>query len=120
MTVFFKSVAIAGLMCSAAGSAFAGEHEMDVSTMTCSEFAAMDEEGQMSAMESMKSASMEGDASATDSTTTGTDSTATGTDSTATEGDDAMMQEEMTAMMSACEGNDDMMAMDAMKSMESN
>ncbi|WP_420392007.1 HdeA/HdeB family chaperone [Acuticoccus sp.] len=67
---------------------------MDVSTMTCADFAGMDSEGQMEAMEAMNVEMA----------------------ATATTGTEMSEEETMAAMMEECQGNDEMMAMDAMTS----
>ncbi len=72
---------------------------MSADTMTCADFMAMDEAGQMEAMTAMEMAA--GEASGTAMTE-----------------DEAMAagEEMMPGTMTACEGNPDMMAMEAMES----
>ncbi len=95
MKRIMMAVAIGGLF---ALPAFA-QDAMSADTMTCADFMAMDEAGQMEAMTAMEMAA--GEASGT----------------TMTE-DEAMSsgQEMMPGTMTACEGNPDMMAMEAMES----
>lgn len=94
--------------------AFAQDAAMDPATMTCSDFMALDAAGQQSAMTALQEAGMAaaGDAAATGAATTETApadaaTDAAAADATATE--DPMMQ----AMMTACEGDSGMLAMDA-------
>ncbi len=85
-----------------AGSFFAvpalAQDAMSADTMTCGDLMAMDEAGQMEAMTQMEMAAAE----------------AEGTEMTS---EDAMAagEEMMPGTMTACEGNPEMMAMDAMK-----
>ena len=99
MTYLAKTLAVAGLLGSSILPALAQDAAMDTSTMTCADMMAMDEAGQMEAMTAMEMAMAE-------------------TEGTEMSEEDAMAagEEMMPGMMTACEGNDDMMAMDAMKS----
>ncbi len=94
---------------------------MDMSSASCADFMAMTPEEQTSAMEAMQMASdeMATDEMATDEMANdemATDEMATDEMASDEMASDEMMSEEMTAMMSACDGNPDMMAMEAMKS----
>ncbi len=99
-------LASAAMIVSMPGFALAAAHEMDTSKMTCAEFTAMDDEGKMKAADAMHMAAMDAE------------------NSEMSEEDKMKMDEEKRAMneegvmktAAACEGNDDMMAMDAMKS----
>ncbi len=95
MTRIMMAVAIGGLC---ALPAFA-QDAMSPDTMTCADFMAMDEAGQMEAMTAMEMAA--GEASGTAMTE-----------------DEAMAagEEMMPGTMTACEGNPEMMAMEAMES----
>ena len=90
----------------------------DAATMTCADYMAMDADGQTAAMESLQAESMASGTAGTGTTgTTGTTSTTTTTADTGTTAGadaDAMMEEQMTAMMAACEADPSMLAMDAM------
>ena len=99
MTYIARALAVAGLLGASALPALAQDAAMDTSTMTCADLMAMDEAGQMEAMTAMEMAM---------ATTDGKEMTEA----------DAMAsgEEMMPGTMTACEGHDDMMAMDAMKS----
>lgn len=108
-------LAIAGMAGGFGIAAQAASHGMDYSQMTCAEFTAMDAEAQMNAVKGMQMASddMSSDNMASDnmeSDNMASDSMAS--DSMAS--DDMAMQDSAAAIVAACEGNPDMMAMDAM------
>ena len=98
MKYLTQTLAITGLLGAFALPAFAQDAEMDPATMTCADLMAMDEAGQMEAMTAMEMAMAE---------TEGTEMTE----------EEAMAagEEMMPGTMTACEGNDDMMAMEAMQ-----
>jgi hypothetical protein len=100
MRVETATLAIASLLGTLAGSPLVAQDAMSPDSMTCADYMAMDSEGQMQAMEAMEMASPEG-------------MMAEGAEDA--EGD-GMMEEHMAAMGAACDGNPDMMAMDAMMS----
>ncbi|TYB83636.1 HdeA/HdeB family chaperone [Oceaniovalibus sp. ACAM 378] len=118
-------LASAAIVVSMPGFALAAAHEMDTSKMTCAEFTAMDDESKMKAVDDMHMAAMD----AENSEMSEEEKMKTEEDKMAKEADmskeDKMkMDEEKMAMneegamktAAACEGNDDMMAIDAMKS----
>ena len=97
MNSTLKALAIAGLAGTLALPAVAQDATM-AEDMTCADLMAMDEAGQMEAMTQLEMAM----------------ATSEGTEMTE---EDAMAagEEMMPGTMAACEGNDDMMAMEAMK-----
>lgn len=101
MKTFVKVLAISGLMCGVSSATFAASHSMDMSKVTCADFAAMDEAGQMDAMKGMV-----------------TTMTEAGTLNKDGEGlfdvnDAPAVQEQVALTITACESDPDMMAMDA-------
>ncbi len=108
MNTVLKSLSIAALMSIPAATAFAAAHEMDYSKTTCAEYMAMDEEGQMTAVDGMTLAKAKADGTAA------ADATAT---TEKTDEEKAKMTEDMAAMATGCEGNDDMLTMDVMNDM---
>ncbi|MGB8622225.1 MAG: HdeA/HdeB family chaperone [Paracoccaceae bacterium] len=98
-------LAIAGMAGGFGIAAQAASHGMDYSQMTCAEFTAMDAEAQMNAVKGMQMASddMSSDNMASDNM-----------ESDSMASDDMAMQDSAAAIVAACEGNPDMMAMDAM------
>lgn len=128
----FKTAAVSTLLATVAStSAFAAAHT-DPAAVTCADFAAMNSEDMMAtamaAEEGMMADTMAMDADEDDSTdmAEGAD-TEMATDTEAAEGTeiaegtdtDAMATDDMdmSAVMAACDGNDDMMVMDAMSAM---
>jgi hypothetical protein len=88
------AIATFGLVASLAGPVFAADM-VDVSKMTCGEFAAMDSDGMMKATTAIKEAAM--------------------ADTMADKAKTAMGDEDlMKAITASCDGKPDMMAMDAM------
>ena len=104
MILFCHAIVVTGLVAALAFSAHAANHSMDATMMTCAAFTAMDAEGQVKSMQAMRKAldemaldkmmpeEMAPDAAASDAT----------------------VSDEMTAIVLACDGNPDMMALDAM------
>ena len=91
MTTLIKTLTAAGMIALGSTGAYAASHEMDVTNLTCEEFLAMDDAGKQSATDAMYMALTE-------------------------EGDNAqepMTEEQSAAMMTECEGNPEMLAMDA-------
>ena len=97
MKYITHALAVTGLLGAFALPALA-QDAMMAEDMTCADLMAMDEEGQMEAMTAMEMAMAE-------------------SEGTEMSEEDAMMagEEMMPGTMSACEGNDDMMAMEAMQ-----
>jgi len=96
----------------------------DASTMTCANFMAMDDAGQMQALDALKMAATQGDTMSSDdmsadsgssgSMSAGSGSTASGNASDGSMASDAINNETVTAMAAACDGHPDMMAMDVL------
>lgn len=127
LTHMLASAVIAGSM---PMFAMAAEHEMDPASMTCADFTGMDAEGQEEAYASLEQASMEAEAGGdTEAAAEGDAEMAEGDDTeAAAEGDAEMAEggdteagaegevsEDVQMLVDACEGNDDMMAMEAME-----
>jgi hypothetical protein len=107
MRIETAALAMASLLGTLAASPLVAQDATSPDSMTCADYMAMDPDGQMQAMEAMEMASSEG-------------MMAEGADSMEAEepiaDGDGMMEEHMAAMGAACDGNPDMMAMDAMMS----
>ncbi len=104
MKLFYHAIVVTGLVTAFAVPAYAANHSMDATMMTCAAFTAMDAEGQVKSMQAMRKAldemaldKMMPDEMAPDAAAS-----------------DEMTSDKMTAIASACEGNPDMMALDAM------
>lgn len=125
MNLCGHAIVVTGLVTAFAFPAYAANHGMDATMMKCADFIAMDAEGQVKSMEAMQKAldemaldkmtsdemaadEMAADEMAADEMV----SEATASDEVASD----MASDEMTAIASACEGNPDMMALDAMMS----
>jgi hypothetical protein len=115
----------AAIIVSMPGFALAAAHEMDTSKMTCAEFTAMDDEGKMNAADAMHMAAMDAENSEmSEEDKMKMEEEKMAKEAGMSEEDKMKMDEEKMAMneegamktAAACEGNDDMMAMDAMKS----
>ena len=92
MTNYIKTLACAGILCLSGGAVLA-QSDMDVTTLTCEEFLAMDEEGQMAATEAAYAAIAE---------TTGSSAPM-----------EPMTEEQTAAVMTECEVNPATLAVDA-------
>ncbi len=98
MKYLVHALAVTGLFGAFALPAAAQDAAMDPATMTCADLMAMDEAGQMEAMTQMEMAMAE-------------------TEGTTMTEDEAMAsgEEMMPGTMTSCEGNPEMMAMEAMQ-----
>ncbi len=122
-------MAAAGLALSVAGPALAQDTAVDPATFTCGEFVALDADAQASAAATLKTSAMSSESStdtsasvtgssdapavdgSTDAgSTTGSSDTAASTTADAS----AMANPDVDTVKTACEGNDDMLAADAM------
>ena len=110
MNLCGHAIVVTGLVTAFAFPAYAANHRMDATMMKCVDFTAMDAEGQVKSMEAMQKAldEMALDKMMSDEMV----SEATASDEVASD----MASDEITAIASACEGNPDMMALDAMMS----
>ena len=104
------AIVVTGLVTAFAFPAYAASHSMDATMVKCVDFTAMDADGQVKSMEAMQKAldEMALDKMMSDEMV----SEATASDEVASD----MASDEITAIASACEGNPDMMALDAMMS----
>ncbi len=121
MRIFYHAIMATGLAAATAIPAFAASHDTDMAKATCGEFAAMDTEGQMAAMDAMHMAAdemasdeMSSDAMASDDSST--EEMASDDAATDDMASDDMMAEEMTEIAAVCDGKPDVMVMDAMMS----
>ena len=115
MNLCGHAIVVTGLVTAFAFPAYAASHSMDATMMKCVDFTAMDADGQVKSMEAMQKAldemaldKMMSDEMAADEMVSET----TTSDEVASD----MASDEITAIASACEGNPDMMALDAMMS----
>lgn len=108
--------AIAGLICAIVASPLFAQNAMSADSTTCADYMAMDSDGQMHAMEAMEMASSEGMMAESEGEMAAEGEMAEGVDDAMMAEGDGMMEEHMAAMSAACDGNPDMMAMDAMMS----
>ena len=108
MKLFRYALVVTGLVTAFAFPAHAANHSMDATMMTCAAFIAMDAEGQVKSIQAMRKAleEMALDKMAPDATAPG----ATASDEMTSD----RISDEMTAIVLACKGNPDMMALDAM------
>ena len=109
------TLAIAGLMSTLFASPLFAQDAMSPESMTCADFMAMDSDGQMQALQAMASPEgmmAEGEMPAEGMMAEG----GMAAEGMMAEGDEMMTDEQMAAMSAACEGDPDMMAMDAMMS----
>ena len=111
MKRFCHAIVVTGLVAAPAFPAYAASHSMDAIMMTCVDFTAMDVEDQMKSMEAMHKALDEMSLDEMSSEELVSDETAS--DERAS---DETASDEMMAIASACEGNPDMMVLDAMTS----
>ena len=111
MKLFCLAIVVTGLVTAFALPAFAANHSIDATMITCADFTAMDADAQMKAMAAMHMASegMTSDEMASDEMA----SDQMATDEMAT---DEMASNAMIATAATCESTPDMMAMDAMMS----
>lgn len=121
MKTLMNTAAATAIVLGYALPAAAMDDMMDVSGVTCGDFMAMSSDGQADAMDAMKMAAKHPDGMMADDgmATDDMESDSMESDDMESEddiGSDDMMKEHMAAMKSACEGNDDMKAMDAMSS----
>lgn len=131
MKMLITTLSAAGLVAAAALPGRAETHMEDPAAITCADFMAMDAEGQMAAVAAMQGASMEegamsgdveGDDEMAESEVAEGDGMEAGEMAESGAPDESMMSEDGTAMAedmvatvtAGCEGQPDMMAMDAM------
>ncbi len=119
------TLASVAIIVSMPGFALAAAHEMDTSKMTCAEFNAMDDEGKMKAADAMHMAAVDAEASEmSEDEKMKMEEEKMAKEAAMSEEEKTKMDDEKMAMneegvmktTAACEDNDDMMAMDAMKS----